>query len=129
MKLQFFFSLFLLNTVATKRCNDSISTKATDQYTSSISQWASIHNTRKLCSSTRGSYEMCVSEVTRVIFLFFVLIFLHILIFYFDFWPRIFLYSTFNSSHNFQKLFSQWSNHVEQWMIIVLMTFLTIYQS
>lgn len=50
-----FFPLFIA--VATKRCNNPISTKATDQYTCFTRQWTSIHNTRKLCPSPGGSYD------------------------------------------------------------------------
>lgn len=57
----FLFVLFFVYfIVTTKRCNHPISTKATDQYACSFSQWTSIHNTRKLCSSTGGSYGLIV---------------------------------------------------------------------
>lgn len=53
----FLYSSFIIHhVVTTKRCNNPISTKATDQYTGSSGQWTSIHNTRQLCPSTGGLY-------------------------------------------------------------------------
>lgn len=51
-----FFKILSYNIVATKRSNDSISTKTTSESTGDSCQWSSVYYSRKLRSSnTRGS--------------------------------------------------------------------------
>lgn len=93
----FLFPLFLFllccNAVTAERCNNPISTKATDQYTGSSGQWTSVHNTRQLCPSTGGLYGFHFISIQCILLSIIVILHnfvLHSSLFVFLFSKRIF---------------------------------------